>query len=298
MDSLSDRRHLRAVPALLRGAVGAGREGQEVGAVRGVLDVRFSGMIRGGATHVGVATDHVIESFRNRLWPGYKTSAGIEPDLLSQFPLLEEALAAARRRRLADGRVRSRRRAGGGRGDGGARSARRARVSSARPTRTSRSAVRGERVVQMDRRTRRRVRRSRRHREVRRAAGVDSRLSRAGRRCRRRLSGPAAGGARSRRRPCCASTATSKRFPPTGASGRSMRRTPARWRARSGQRERAMLFRDARDAAHRDRRVRLGGRSCNGKDRRGYGGGRRQRGAIRGDKKIGFVLSYRRPELL
>jgi 5'-3' exonuclease len=61
--------------------------------VRGVL-TSVLGMINGGATHVGVATDHVIESFRNSLWPGYKTSEGIEPDLLSQFPLLEEALSA------------------------------------------------------------------------------------------------------------------------------------------------------------------------------------------------------------
>jgi 5'-3' exonuclease len=52
------------------------------------------GMISSGATHLGVATDHVIESFRNRLWPEYKTGAGIEPDLLAQFPLLEEALSA------------------------------------------------------------------------------------------------------------------------------------------------------------------------------------------------------------
>jgi 5'-3' exonuclease len=51
-------------------------------------------MINRGATHVAVATDHIIESFRNRLWPGYKTGAGIEPDLYLQFPLLEEALAA------------------------------------------------------------------------------------------------------------------------------------------------------------------------------------------------------------
>jgi len=51
-------------------------------------------MIRGGATHVAVATDHVIESFRNELWPGYKTGQGIEPDLLAQFELLEEVLAA------------------------------------------------------------------------------------------------------------------------------------------------------------------------------------------------------------
>ena len=52
-------------------------------------------MIKGGATHVGVATDHVIESFRNQLWPEYKTSDGVEPDLLAQFPLLEEVLSAA-----------------------------------------------------------------------------------------------------------------------------------------------------------------------------------------------------------
>jgi 5'-3' exonuclease len=53
------------------------------------------GMIRGGATHIGVATDHVIESFRNGLWPDYKTSEGVEPDLMAQFPLLEEVLTAA-----------------------------------------------------------------------------------------------------------------------------------------------------------------------------------------------------------
>ena len=52
-------------------------------------------MIKEGATHIAVATDHVIESFRNALWPDYKTGDGIEPDLLSQFPLLEEVLAAA-----------------------------------------------------------------------------------------------------------------------------------------------------------------------------------------------------------
>jgi 5'-3' exonuclease len=63
----------------------------EVAAVRGVV-ASILGMINGGATHIGVATDHVIESFRNDLWPGYKTSAGVDPDLLAQFPLLEEAL--------------------------------------------------------------------------------------------------------------------------------------------------------------------------------------------------------------
>ena len=68
--------------------------GQEVAAVRGVLS-SILGMIRGGAAHIAVATDHVIESFRNDLWPGYKTSEGIEPDLWAQFPLLESALSAA-----------------------------------------------------------------------------------------------------------------------------------------------------------------------------------------------------------
>jgi 5'-3' exonuclease len=69
-------------------------EGKEVAAVRGVL-ASMLGMIKGGATHIAVATDHVIESFRNGLWPGYKTSAGVERELLAQFPLLEEILAAA-----------------------------------------------------------------------------------------------------------------------------------------------------------------------------------------------------------
>ncbi|HEX6173908.1 MAG TPA: 5'-3' exonuclease H3TH domain-containing protein [Candidatus Binatia bacterium] len=63
------------------------------GAVVGVLNTVLQ-MIESGATHVGVATDHVIESFRNQLWPDYKTSDGIEPALLAQFHPLEEALAA------------------------------------------------------------------------------------------------------------------------------------------------------------------------------------------------------------
>jgi 5'-3' exonuclease len=65
----------------------------EVGAVRGVLGTVVT-ILEDGATHLGVATDHVIESFRNELWPGYKTGAGVEPELLAQFPLLEEAIEA------------------------------------------------------------------------------------------------------------------------------------------------------------------------------------------------------------
>src|SRR5882762_1247488 len=80
-------RHFFAVPAA------ADVNGQEIGAVRGVLTSVLS-MIEGGATHVGVATDHVVESFRNDLYPGYKTSEGVPPELLSQFPILEVALEA------------------------------------------------------------------------------------------------------------------------------------------------------------------------------------------------------------
>ena len=80
-------RHYYAVPKA-RDA-----QGREIGAVRGVVG-SILGMLNRGATHVGVATDHVIESFRNDLWPGYKTGEGIEPDLFAQFPLLEDALSA------------------------------------------------------------------------------------------------------------------------------------------------------------------------------------------------------------
>jgi 5'-3' exonuclease len=80
-------RHYFAVPAA------PDVNGQEIAAVRGVLHSVLS-MIERGSTHLGVATDHVVESFRNELYPGYKTSAGVPPELLSQFPILEEALDA------------------------------------------------------------------------------------------------------------------------------------------------------------------------------------------------------------
>jgi 5'-3' exonuclease len=78
-------RHYYALPSV-RGA-----DGVEVAALRGVVGSML-GLINGGVTHIAVATDHVIESFRNALWPGYKTSAGIEPELLAQFHPLEDAL--------------------------------------------------------------------------------------------------------------------------------------------------------------------------------------------------------------
>jgi 5'-3' exonuclease len=127
-------------------------DGRQVAAVRGVVQ-SILGMITAGATHVGVATDHVIESFRNRLWRGYKTSAGVEPDLLAQFPLLEDALralgvvvwpmiefeaddalAAAAKAADADSRVE--------------------RVFICTPDKDLAQSVRGTRVVQMNRRAR------------------------------------------------------------------------------------------------------------------------------------------------
>jgi 5'-3' exonuclease len=108
-------------------------------------------MIEDGVTHVGVATDHVIESFRNQMWPGYKTSAGIEPALFAQFHPLEEALTAmgvtvwpmveleaddalASAARLAD------------------EDARVEKVAIWTPDKDLAQCVRGERVVQVDRR--------------------------------------------------------------------------------------------------------------------------------------------------
>ena len=139
-------RHYYAVPSA-RDA-----QGHEVAAARGVLR-SVLGMIRGGATHVAVATDHVIESFRNGLWPGYKTGEGIDPDLLSQFQLLEDvlqsagvvvwpmiefeaddALAAAADRAARDGRVE--------------------RVVICTPDKDLAQCVRDTRVVQLNRRTR------------------------------------------------------------------------------------------------------------------------------------------------
>ena len=78
-------RHFYALPSA------KDSEGREVAAVRGVL-TSLRGMMQVGTTYIGVATDHVIESFRNNMWPGYKTGQDVDPALLSQFALLEEAL--------------------------------------------------------------------------------------------------------------------------------------------------------------------------------------------------------------
>jgi 5'-3' exonuclease len=139
-------RHFYAVPPA------RDRDGREVGAVRGVLR-SLLGMMTVNTTHIGVATDHVIESFRNELWPGYKTGDGIDPDLFAQFPLLEEtltalgvavwpmvefeaddALAAAAAKAAADPRVGT--------------------VYICTPDKDLAQSVRGTRIVQMDRRAR------------------------------------------------------------------------------------------------------------------------------------------------
>jgi len=139
-------RHFYAVPSARE------RDGREVGAVRGVL-TSVLGMINGGAKHIGVATDHVIESFRNRLWPGYKTGEGIDPDLFAQFPLLEEGLAALgvvtwpMTEFEADDALAAAAAAA-------ARDPRVERVIICTPDKDLAQCVRGTRVVQLDRRTR------------------------------------------------------------------------------------------------------------------------------------------------
>jgi len=147
-------RHYYAVPSA------RDSDGREVAAVRAVVN-SLLGMTAAGVTHVAIATDHVIESFRNQLWAGYKTGDGIEPDLWAQFPLLEEALAAAgfavwpmieyeADDALASGAARAE------------HDPRVGRVFILTPDKDLAQAVRGTRVVQLNRRTR----------EVRDEAGV------------------------------------------------------------------------------------------------------------------------------
>ena len=139
-------RHFYALPSA------KDSDGREVAAVRGVV-ASVLGMITAGATHVGVATDQVIESFRNRLWRGYKTGAGIDPALLAQFPLLEEALQALgvvvwpMVEFEADDALAAAAAAAG-------RDARVDRVIICTPDKDLAQCVRGTRVVQMDRRAR------------------------------------------------------------------------------------------------------------------------------------------------
>ena len=127
-------------------------EGREVAAVRGVL-ASVLGMVQEGATHLGVATDHVIESFRNRMWPGYKTGEGVDPALRSQFELLEEGLRAlgvvvwAMEEVEADDALASAARLA-------EMDARVERVVICTPDKDLAQCVRGTRVVQLDRRKR------------------------------------------------------------------------------------------------------------------------------------------------
>ena len=139
-------RHFYAVPSAREA------DGREVGAVRGVL-TSMLGMINSGTRYIGVATDHVIESFRNRLWSGYKTGAGIDPDLYAQFRLLEEALTALGIATWpmveyeADDALAAAAAAA-------ARDPRVERVIICTPDKDLAQCVRGTRVVQMDRRAR------------------------------------------------------------------------------------------------------------------------------------------------
>ena len=85
-----------------------GRDGMALSGVSGLCDQLLYLLREEGATHVGCATDRVIESFRNDLYPGYKSSAGMPPELLAQFPIAEAAVEALGIVALADGRVRGR----------------------------------------------------------------------------------------------------------------------------------------------------------------------------------------------
>jgi 5'-3' exonuclease len=126
--------------------------GRDVAAARGVL-ASVLGMIKGGATHIAVATDHVIESFRNGLWTDYKTGEGIEPDLLAQFPLLEDVLSAAgivvwpMVEFEADDALAAA-------AEAAARDPRVERVIICTPDKDLAQCVRGQRIVQLNRRTR------------------------------------------------------------------------------------------------------------------------------------------------
>jgi 5'-3' exonuclease len=173
-------RHYYALPSA------RDEDGREVTAVRGVL-ASVLGMIRDGATYIAAATDHVIESFRNELWPGYKTSAGVEPELLAQFPMLEEVLSAAgvvvwpmgefeADDALASAAVVA------------ARDAHVERVIICTPDKDLAQCVRGARVVQLNRRTRVILDEPRGIPEVRRPAGIHPGLPGAGGRCGRWLS--------------------------------------------------------------------------------------------------------------
>jgi 5'-3' exonuclease len=139
-------RHFYAIPSAKDST------GREVAAVRGVV-ASLRGLLNSGVTHIAVATDHVIESFRNQLWPGYKTGAGIDADLFAQFPLLEEALTAfgltvwPMIEFEADDALASAAAAA-------ALDSRVERVVICTPDKDLAQCVRGSRVVQMDRRTR------------------------------------------------------------------------------------------------------------------------------------------------
>ena len=133
------------------GAPGAtDRAGREAGGVRGVL-YSLLGMLEAGVTHMAVATDHVIESFRNQLWAGYKTGAGIDPDLLAQFRPLEDGLRAMGVQVWPMEELE----ADDGLASGAALAARDARVECiylCTPDKDLAQCVRGSRIVQWDRR--------------------------------------------------------------------------------------------------------------------------------------------------
>ncbi len=233
------------------------QNGVEVGAVRGVV-ASVRGMLNYGATHVGVATDHVIESFRNQLWPGYKTSEGVEPDLLAQFHPLEDALTALgvvvwpMIEHEADDAL----------GAAAVKAARDPRVTQVRictPDKDLSQCVSGTRIVQEDR-----LRRTVRDEagviaKFGVAAGVDPRLPGAGRRQLRWLSRACRAGAPSPRPRCSRSSGHLEAIPDDAKTWALNVRAGALAVTLKRDRALALLFRDLATHSHRRAGVRIGG---------------------------------------
>ncbi len=226
-------RHHFAVPSHLDPA------GMEVAATRGVVGSVLT-MLEEGATHVAVATDHVVESFRNDLYDGYKTSADMEPLLLAQFPVLEDALAALGvtvwamvEQEADDGMAAGARVAGA--------DERVEQVLICTPDKDLGQSVVGTRIVQFDRR-KGEMRDAEGARQVRRPARVHPRLPRARGRHRRRLPRPAGLGGEVGRRGARALPAPGT--DPAAGEGlgrRRARRSEARDHARRAPRGRRAL---------------------------------------------------------
>ena len=198
----------------------AGLDGEPVGATLGVVESVLSLLREDGVTHLGCATDHVIRSWRNDRYPGYKTDEGMPPELLAPVRAGRGGAAGARRGGLADGRVRGRRRPGC-RGRTLRRPPRR-RARGHPLARQGHGPVRARATAAWSPSTGARARfydAAGVEEKFGVRAGLDPRLPGPGRRRRRRLPRAARAGARARPRPCCSATRISRTSPTRSAPG-------------------------------------------------------------------------------